>query len=803
MAGLAPLPKFSASDAVGVPLVGGKLYSYAAGTSTPLATYSDYTGNTPNANPVVLDTRGEANVWLGEGLYKLVLRDALDNIIWTVDNVAGNTTTNGVALANYATVRALNGFRPDYIYVKGVQASGDGGEGIFRLDSSDTTTADNGGTVLVDASGRRWKRVYDSNINVRWFGAKGNGVTDDLTAIQLATSAVANITLDAGIYVIGSNYTLPRACSWTFENGARIYVKAGVVVTILGKVFADEDQWIFDCADNPTNYSDPNNYRGAGAVTTATPIILGGSFYSAGGFAGAVSVKWFGATGAGYTDPSALSAYESAQTIPSNMFVNDTKAIRFALTAICGDYQWIDLVGSQRGVNGLFFPDGVYTVDDDLFFGGIALYGSTPQSPILGCKIIQTNADKNLFVVQSAGRGGLGGSGSSFQLVNLTPGYRFTNWQSSKNLATVYFVENKFLLDGYITGCRFSNIGYQQSVFYWNQKEARSAVDPGNPQYGYGSESGLLVTMHINQCMFDVGIGRAFRIGSHGAGEVEINDSLFFDYPQGFIYDEQKNTAAGAAADGGKVKFKCTNVDFQDVGQFYLGATGDLPNENFMYSRNAGGFYWFDDCKNRTHRAGYGGAFNIEGGGLRMKGCFWDQTPTGSGANIAFFLRSNGTMSELTLIDNKLSLVGATYQMMELGSSFAPSALNIQGNVFLAPSSSCIISTNNPASLISGVARIADNYFGAVGTQPIIGNTNPNIIYDGNVFATAQDVKSISLRNYGMKGRTEIYDVAAPVSGAWYRGDRVINSTPTVGQPKTWVCTVSGSPGTWVSEGNL
>lgn len=44
---------------------------------------------------------------------------------------------------------------------------------------------------------------------------------------------------------------------------------------------------------------------------------------------------------------------------------------------------------------------------------------------------------------------------------------------------------------------------------------------------------------------------------------------------------------------------------------------------------------------------------------------------------------------------------------------------------------------------------------------------------------------------------------AAPVAGTWKVGDRTIQYTPTVGQPKSWVCTVAGTPGTWVSEGNL
>jgi hypothetical protein len=44
---------------------------------------------------------------------------------------------------------------------------------------------------------------------------------------------------------------------------------------------------------------------------------------------------------------------------------------------------------------------------------------------------------------------------------------------------------------------------------------------------------------------------------------------------------------------------------------------------------------------------------------------------------------------------------------------------------------------------------------------------------------------------------------AVPTTGTWAVGDRVFNSAPAVGQPKSWVCTVAGTPGTWVSEGNL
>lgn len=88
---LSPAPIFRSWDNQGNPLVGGLLNTYAAGTSTPLATYTDSTGGTPNANPVVLNARGEAQVWIpANTAYKFVLTDAAANLIWSVDNISNS-----------------------------------------------------------------------------------------------------------------------------------------------------------------------------------------------------------------------------------------------------------------------------------------------------------------------------------------------------------------------------------------------------------------------------------------------------------------------------------------------------------------------------------------------------------------------------------------------------------------------------------------------------------------------------------------------------------------------------------------
>lgn len=85
MAILMPSGKQQFFSNAGVPLSGGQLFTYAAGTSTPKATYQDAGAATPNSNPITLDSRGEAVVYW-DGVYKLVLQDSLGNTIWTVDN---------------------------------------------------------------------------------------------------------------------------------------------------------------------------------------------------------------------------------------------------------------------------------------------------------------------------------------------------------------------------------------------------------------------------------------------------------------------------------------------------------------------------------------------------------------------------------------------------------------------------------------------------------------------------------------------------------------------------------------------
>lgn len=79
------------------------------------------------------------------------------------------------AVASYAAVRALDSTIVTYTMVQGRTTVADGGQGWFGVDASDTTSLDNGGTILVATDGARWKRVFSGAVNVLWFGMPTDG----------------------------------------------------------------------------------------------------------------------------------------------------------------------------------------------------------------------------------------------------------------------------------------------------------------------------------------------------------------------------------------------------------------------------------------------------------------------------------------------------------------------------------------------------------------------------------------------------------------------------------------------------
>jgi len=115
----------------GIILSGGKLYTYAAGTTTPQATFTSSSGNTNHTNPIILDSAGRVpggEIWLSTLPYKFLLKDSNDVLIGTYDNVSGigatsyqvdNFTGTGSQTAFTLSTASL-GENYTFVYINGV-----------------------------------------------------------------------------------------------------------------------------------------------------------------------------------------------------------------------------------------------------------------------------------------------------------------------------------------------------------------------------------------------------------------------------------------------------------------------------------------------------------------------------------------------------------------------------------------------------------------------------------------------------------------------------------------------------------
>lgn len=188
MAYLLAAPFSYFTDANGAPLNGGKIYTYAAGTTTPQASYTDYTGITPLANPVILDSAGRAQIWL-VGSYKIKVTDSLDNQIGTpVDNIS----------ATAATATELN-------YLSGVTPG--------------TATASK--AVVLDSS----KNVTGLATNT--FGASSTSIAN-MAAVMGSLSGMLNLFHNPGCTV------KQRGALGTVTSGSSAYSYDGYIVTATG-----------------------------------------------------------------------------------------------------------------------------------------------------------------------------------------------------------------------------------------------------------------------------------------------------------------------------------------------------------------------------------------------------------------------------------------------------------------------------------------------------------------------------------------------------------------------------------------
>jgi hypothetical protein len=253
-------------------LSGGKIYTYAAGTTTPQATYTSALGVTPHSNPIVLDSAGRVpggEIWLTDGLvYKFVIETATAVLIGTYDNITGVnsnfvnytvqeeviTATAGQTVFNLSTINYTPGTNSLSVYIDGVnQYVGDsyletdsdtvtftaglhvGAEVKFTTAVQTTTGAIDAGSVGFTQVGtgavaQTVQTKLEQYVSVKDFGAVGDGVADDTAEIQAAIDAAPEggaIYFPNGTYAISAALIVDKALTLYGDGPGKWYDSLG------------------------------------------------------------------------------------------------------------------------------------------------------------------------------------------------------------------------------------------------------------------------------------------------------------------------------------------------------------------------------------------------------------------------------------------------------------------------------------------------------------------------------------------------------------------------------------------------
>lgn len=248
MAVVTPTAKAQFIDAAGVPLAGGFLYTYAAGTTTPQATYTDSAASTPNSNPIVLDSRGEANIWLSSSNYKFKLCDSTNTEIWTVDNIAAPSTALSPVFSSNVTISANTSGPALLVTQTGagaairVQDSADPDSSPFVVDTTGqvgvgTATPANaidvaGGAIQISSSGGTARTVMSADATDSIFAA-----SDDRN-FTVKTNAATRLTVNSTAATSTVPVVLPSDPTTALQASTKQYVDtvmpAGMIMTFAG-----------------------------------------------------------------------------------------------------------------------------------------------------------------------------------------------------------------------------------------------------------------------------------------------------------------------------------------------------------------------------------------------------------------------------------------------------------------------------------------------------------------------------------------------------------------------------------------
>jgi len=209
----------------------------------PVVVFSD---NGITVQPQVrTDDKGMFAFYVSNGRYNLIVSGTNIVTYTLTDVVIDDSTQSTIVVDTFDTLATVDDIR-DLIGVTnnttvstlGYWSAGDGGAGTYRFDLSDTTSADNGVTIIVATDGGRWKLVHNGKIYAAQAGAINDGVTATQTYINAAfTAGIKHLVFDAGSYLLAGSITLSGVRQKITSEGSAVFIRGtatGAMVILSG-----------------------------------------------------------------------------------------------------------------------------------------------------------------------------------------------------------------------------------------------------------------------------------------------------------------------------------------------------------------------------------------------------------------------------------------------------------------------------------------------------------------------------------------------------------------------------------------
>jgi hypothetical protein len=319
-----------------------------------------------------------------------------------------------------------------HAFVMGYYSQGDGGGGAYWYDSTDTASADNGGTIIVAADAGRWKLASTKAISVKQFGAKGNNTDNDTAKIQAAITYAGAlggaVFFPSGIYIVNSAINIGAA--------AVALVGESRFGTIIKQIALGDN--IFNITGNFCSVSGLSFIYDGVPVTGATAIYVSSSSVTLSDFvirSCHIGIHYYGVNAtAGKISNFEILDYESVGLLAQDM--NDlfvSKFIMNAGNALRGALGGIRLVGRVEaficgdgdilfGVNSMTSDATVYGISTRPAYNNFTnVFFDSAKNSVTLSKMVETDFVGCWF------SGGRSGSGSAGCTVGQSDSIRFTN----------------------------------------------------------------------------------------------------------------------------------------------------------------------------------------------------------------------------------------------------------------------------------------------------------------------------------------------------------------------------------------